>query len=89
MGIAPSLDHDVEHMAVLIDRAPKIAQLATDADEHLAEASLVAGPWTSPLQLVGEQPTETQAPLTDGLIADHDAAGGQDGFDITWLRLKQ
>src|SRR3954451_5303746 len=45
--------------------------------------SLIAGTGTAPLELVGKQPAETQAPLTDALVADHDAASGQDQLDIT------
>ena len=43
---------------------------------------LVARPGPSPLQLVGELPAEAQAPLADCLVADHDAACGQDRLDI-------
>jgi len=57
--------------------------LATDADEHLVHEPFVARPWPAPSQRGGEHPTEAQAPVTDALVADHDAACGQDQFDVT------
>ncbi len=76
-------------MAVLVDRPPKILQLARHADQNLTEAPLVAGPRPSPFQFVGEQPAEAKASLADSFVADHDATGGEDGLDIRRLRLKQ
>jgi len=43
----------------------------------------VARPWPPPSQPIGEHSSEAQAPVTDALVADHDAAGGQDQFDVT------
>jgi len=70
-------------VAVLVDRTPEIVLLAADADEHLVEVLFVARLGPSSLQLVGELPTKAQAPLADALVADHDAAGGQDRLDVT------
>jgi len=83
LGIAPALDQDVEHVAVLIHRAPEMVQLAADADEHLVHESLVAWPWPTPLQRGGEQPAEAQALCADALLANHDAVGGEDQLDVT------
>jgi len=47
--IAPALDEDVEHVAVLVDRAPEIMRLALDADEHLVHEPFVARLWPPPL----------------------------------------
>src|SRR3954452_23545236 len=82
-GIASALHKDVEHAPFLIDRAPEVMQLAPDADEDLIHVPFIAGTGTAPLELVGEQPAETQAPLADALIANHDATGGQDQLVIT------
>ena len=81
-GIAPALDEDVEHMAVLVHRPPEVVLLAADADEHLIHVLFVARPWPAPLQLIRELPTKAQAPLADALVTDHDAAGGQDRLDV-------
>src|SRR5689334_14514663 len=43
---------------------------------------LVTGLRSAALQGRGEYPAEAQAPLADALVADHDAALGQDQFDI-------
>ena len=53
------------------------------SDEDLVHAPLITGTGTAPLEFVGEQPAETQASLADALVADYDAAGGQDQLDIT------
>ena len=82
MGIAPALNQDVEHVPVLIHGAPKVMHLAADAQEHLVEEPFVARPWPAPLQRVGELPAEAQAPLADGLVADHDPARGENGLDV-------
>ena len=49
-GIASALHQDVEHMAMLIDRAPEVMQYAADADEHLIEVPFVTRPHTAPFQ---------------------------------------
>jgi len=48
------LHEDVEHVAVLIDRAPKVMQPAPDADERPIEVPLVTRPWPTPLQRGGK-----------------------------------
>ena len=40
--IAPALDQDVEHDAMLVDRAPEVVQHAVDPQEHLIK---VPGVW--------------------------------------------
>ena len=37
VGVAPSLDQDIDYVAVLIDGAPQIVSLASDADEDLVQ----------------------------------------------------
>ena len=52
---------------MLVDRTPQIVLLAANADEHLVHVPLVAGLWPSPLQHLGEDLAEAQAPLADAL----------------------
>jgi hypothetical protein len=78
-----ALHQDVEHVPVPIDCTPEIMQLAADAEKHLIHKPFVARPWPTPLQRVGKQPTEAQAPFPDAFVADHHAAGGQDRLDVT------
>jgi hypothetical protein len=87
-GIAPALHKDVEHLAILIDSQPEIMLLAADADKHLIEEPFVARPWAAAPQCVGEHPAEPQAPVTDAFVADDDAAGGQDQFDVTQAEVE-
>jgi hypothetical protein len=83
LALRRALHEDVEHDTVLIDRPPKEVLLAANADEYLVQVPFVARPWPTPLQSIGKQPTEAQAPLADALIADHDASGRQDQLDVT------
>lgn len=55
-------------MTVLVDGPPEIMLLAADVQEHLIEKPFVAWPWSAPLQRVGEQPAEAQAPVVDALV---------------------
>jgi hypothetical protein len=74
---------DVEYISVLVDRAPKIVLLAADADKDLVHVPPVARLRPAPLQHLGEDPAEAQAPLADALVADHDPTLGQDQLNIT------
>jgi hypothetical protein len=77
------LDEDIEHVAVLVDSASKVMQLAANAHEHLVHESLVARPGPTSLQRIGKLPAEAYALPAEVLIADHHAAGGQDRLDVT------
>jgi len=57
-------------------------RLALDAQKYLVEVPRVARLWPAPLQRVGEQPAEGQAPLANALLRHYYAAGGQDGLDF-------
>ena len=67
---------------MLVDGSPEIVQLAADADEHLVQMPLIAWLWPAALERVGERPPEPQAPGADALVADEDAALGQDQLDL-------
>src|SRR5690349_12155602 len=81
--VAPALDQNVEDISGLVDRAPKMVLLAADPDEHLVHVPLVAGLWPPPLQRIGEDPAEAQAPLADALVADDDSTRRQDQLNIS------
>jgi hypothetical protein len=51
-AVQPRLDPNVEHGAVLVDRAPQVPLCAADRDEHLIEVPFVARPQTATPQLV-------------------------------------
>ena len=68
--------------AVLVDRPPEVVQLAPDPDEDLVQVPLVARPGSAPLERGGEGVTKPPAPGADALVADHDAALGQNRLDL-------
>jgi hypothetical protein len=82
LRIAAALDQHIEHVAMLINRSPEVVQFASDADEHLVQKPFVTGFWPLPLEGLGVGPSEAQAPLADGLVADHDASRREDQFDF-------
>jgi len=64
-------------------------QLASDANKHLIEKPFVPGFRPAPLEGLGVGASEAQAPLTDGLVADHDAPPANINSTSRRLRLKQ
>ena len=56
------LDQDVEHIAVLVDRAPQVMDRAVDPDKDFIEMPFVAGPGLAPAQPVGVGLAELRAP---------------------------
>jgi hypothetical protein len=81
--VAPRLHQDVEHVAVLVDRAPQLTGSAVDLDKNLVEVPLVAGAGSAPAQLVGIVRPELGTPGADRLVADHDTAGPHQLLDVT------
>jgi len=73
-GIAPVLNEDVEHNAILIHGTPEIVLHALDPDEDLVQMPFVAGLRPAAAQTVGEALAELLAPPPYRLIGDHDAA---------------
>ncbi|GAA1331007.1 hypothetical protein GCM10009647_070800 [Streptomyces sanglieri] len=72
--VAPVPDEDVQHVAVLVDRAPEVLLLVVDRDEDLVKMPLVAGAGTSAAQRVGVGLPELQTPPADRLVGHDDAA---------------
>src|SRR3954447_2253554 len=79
--VPPALDQHVEHGAVLVDGPPQPMLLAGNFDLDLIEVPLVAGPRQPAADLVRERLAELQRPLPHRLVADGDAAGGQQLLD--------
>ena len=77
------LDQDVEHIAVLIDRAPQVVDRAVDADEDLVEVPFVAGPGLAPAQPVGVELPKLRSPLPDRLVTDRNATRKHQLLDLT------
>jgi hypothetical protein len=69
-GVSPRLHQDVEHVAVLVDRAPQVMGGDVGLDENLVEVPFVAGAGSPPTQLVGVVRPEPGTPGTDRLVGD-------------------
>jgi hypothetical protein len=82
LGIAPGLNEDVEHNAILIDGAPEIVLHALDPNKDFVHVPLVAGPWPATAQAVGETRAELLAPASHRLVGDDDTTFRQDQLDI-------
>ena len=81
-GIPAALHQDVEHGAVLVDGAPEVVPFAADAEEHLVEMPFAPGSRPPSAQPIREALGELQAPALDRLVAEDDAALGQEQLDV-------
>ena len=79
--IAAALNQDVEHDAVLVDRASEPMLPACDADHDLIEVPLVSWRRKTSADLVGEALAELHRPLPHRLMTDVDASGCQHLLD--------
>ena len=89
VGVAPRLDKDIQHNAILIDGAPKIMLHTQDPDEHLIEVPLISGSWSTTSQTIGEIRPEFLPPAPYRLVGDVDATLCQEQLTIRQLRLNK
>jgi len=82
VGIAPGLNKDIEHDAVLIDGAPEIVLYTLDPDEDFVHVPLVPRPWPAASHAVGEMRAEFLAPASHRLVGDDYAALSQEQPNI-------
>ena len=80
-------DDNLEDLALIVDCAPKVAELAVDLHEHLIQVPAplrIAAHGRDPLlsDLGGEHRTKPVPPEPDGLVADVDPALGQQIRDV-------
>jgi hypothetical protein len=87
IGIAPVLNKDVEHNAVLIHGTPEIVLHALDPDEHLVEMPLVPRSRTPAAQVVGKALAEFPAPAPHSLIGDTTPRSARSSSTSRRLRL--
>src|SRR3954447_14321176 len=78
--VAPALDQDVQHYAVLVHRAPEPVLLSPDHQAHFIQMPLVSRTGEPAPDLVGEVLAELARPLPDGFMAHDDTAGRQHLF---------
>jgi hypothetical protein len=88
VAIAPRLNENVEHDAILIDGSPKIVLHALDSDENFIHVPLVPWPWSAASQAVGETRAEFLAPASHRLVGNNDAALSQYQLNISQAEAK-
>src|SRR5687768_4992844 len=70
--VPATLDQDVQHLPVLIDRPPEIMALALDRQKHFIHIPLVAWPRTAATELISIPLTKLAAPFANRLIRYND-----------------
>jgi hypothetical protein len=83
VGIAPGLNENVEHDAILINGTPEIVLHALDPDEDFVHVPLVPWPWPASTQAGSETCSEFLAPAPHRLVGDDDASLSQQQLNIT------
>ena len=71
---------------MLIHRAPQVMLLAVDFEEDFVQVPFVARLRAPPLERVRVSLAELATPLPDRFVADDDAAGREDLFDVAIAR---
>src|SRR3954447_6531740 len=74
---ASALNQDVEHDAGLVHGSPKPMLYPGNFEHDLVQMPFVANPRKAATDLVGKRLAELARPLSDGFVADDDAAGSQ------------
>ena len=74
---APALDQNVEDLAFVIHRAPKVHLLTVDPDDHLVEMPVRARTRSMMAQATREDRSELQNPAPNRLIRDLETALGE------------
>lgn len=86
--VAPPLHQDVQDLALGIDRAPQVHHAAADRDEHLVEVPAAIGLWPHRSQAACVGWTELGDPSAHRLIADVQAAFGQQILGIAQAQVE-
>jgi hypothetical protein len=87
--IAPALEQNLEHDPVLINGPPEPVLHPGDLHRDLVQMPFVTGSRQPTPDLVGEGLTELETPLPYGLMADDDAACGEDLIDMAQAERKR
>jgi hypothetical protein len=77
IGIAPVLNKDVEHNAILIHGTPKVVLHALDPDEYLVEVPFVPWARSTAAEAIGKALAELAAPPPYGLVGHNNASLSQ------------
>jgi hypothetical protein len=77
VGIAPVLNKDVEHNAILINGTPKVVLHALDPDEYFVEVPFVPGARSTAAEAIGKALAELPAPPPYGLVGHNNPSLSQ------------
>ena len=80
--VSVARDQDIEDIAILVHRSPKITACATDRDEQLVSVPDVTETTLSPPQGSGIRRSKLPAPGSNGFVGHGDAALGKKVLDI-------
>ncbi len=80
--VASALKKDIEHLAMLINCAPEVMQLAVDREKDLIKMPFVARLRTAATQLVRILLAKFLTPLADRLVGHDDPTSGHQLFNI-------
>ena len=83
MLIAPWLHQDIDDVAVLIDSAPEILQLAVDFQEKLIQVPSITEATLPPLQFPNVVRAKLLTPVPNCFVGNNDASLCQQIFDVT------
>ena len=80
--VAPRLEKDIDHVAVLIDGPPEILSAPLNGDEQFIQVPRVTQPPLPSLEASSVLRPEPETPQADGLVGDRDAPLGEEIFDV-------
>jgi len=80
--VSTTLDHDLEDLALVVDRTPQIHVLARDPDDHFVEVPAIARSRTAPSQAPSDRRSEFEHPTANALVGEVEATLGKQLLDI-------
>ena len=81
--VAALLDQDIENLALIIDRAPKVHPFAADPHDHLVQMPAARRRRPPASEIGGDQRAKLDHPAANGLPAGLDSALGQQFLNVT------
>lgn len=88
MGIPATLDQDLQHVTVRVDRAPKPVLLASDRDHDLVEVPFVGRGRTVAADAGDDLRSKPLAPNADAFVRDDHASLGKQILYIAQAQSK-
>ena len=81
--VAPRLDEDIDHVAVLVDGTPQILPFAVDRYEDFVQKPCISESTPATFQTPDIIETKLPTPPANGLIGHDDPSLGEQIFDIS------